>query len=66
MIMKKSSYIRTRVVNTITKKITGHTVGDLASKLLVSAGKSLASEAGKRLALVIINELQCRRRCVTT
>jgi hypothetical protein len=32
------------------KRITGNTVGDLASKLLVSAGTSMASEAGKRLA----------------
>jgi hypothetical protein len=34
----------------IVKQITGNTVGDLVSKLLVSAGTSMASEAGKRLA----------------
>jgi hypothetical protein len=34
----------------IVKRITGNTVGDLASKLVVSAGKSMAPEAGKRLA----------------
>lgn len=32
------------------RKITGNTVGDLASKLLVSASKSTASETGKILA----------------
>jgi hypothetical protein len=59
MIVLKSRYIRTHVVDgggifdtiaNIVKQITGNTVGDLASKLLVSAGKSMASEAGKRLA----------------
>jgi hypothetical protein len=59
MIVQKSRYIRTHVVGgggifdtiaNIVKRITGNTVGDLASKLLVSAGKSMASEAGKRLA----------------
>jgi hypothetical protein len=57
MIVQKSRYIRTHVVGgggifdtiaNIVKRITGNTVGDLASKLLVSAGKSMASEAGKR------------------
>jgi hypothetical protein len=59
MFVRKSHYIRTHVVggggisDTITnivKRITGNTAGDLASKLVVSAGKSMASEAGKRLA----------------
>jgi hypothetical protein len=59
MIVQKSRYIRTHVVGgggifdtiaNIVKRITGNTVGDLASKLLVSAGTSMASEAGKRLA----------------
>jgi hypothetical protein len=59
MIVQKSRYIRTHVVggggifDTIAnnvKRITGNTVGDLTSKLVVSAGKSIASEAGKRLA----------------
>jgi hypothetical protein len=59
MIVQKSRYVRTHVVGggeifdtiaNIVKQITGNTVGDLASKLLVSAGKSMASEAGKRLA----------------
>jgi hypothetical protein len=59
MIVQKSRYIRTHVVGgggifdtiaNIVKRITGNTVGDLASKLVVSAGKSMASEAGKRLA----------------
>jgi hypothetical protein len=59
MIVQKSRYIRTHVVNgggifdtiaNIVKRITGNTVGDLASKLVVSAGKSMASEAAKRLA----------------
>jgi hypothetical protein len=59
MFVRKSHYIRTHVVGgggifdtiaNIVKRITGNTVGDLASKLVVSAGKSMASEAGKRLA----------------
>jgi hypothetical protein len=59
MIVQKSRYIRTHVVGgggifdtiaNIVKRITVNTVGDLASKLMVSAGKSMASEAGKRLA----------------
>jgi hypothetical protein len=59
MIVQKSRYVRTHVVGgggifdtiaNIVKRITGNTVGDLASKLLVSAGTSMASEAGKRLA----------------
>jgi hypothetical protein len=59
MIVQKSRYIRTHVVGgggifdtiaNIVKRITGNTVGDLASKLLLSAGTSMASEAGKRLA----------------
>jgi hypothetical protein len=59
MIVRKSHYIRTHVVGgggifdtiaNIVKRITGNTIGDLASKLVVSAGKSMASEAGKRLA----------------
>jgi hypothetical protein len=59
MIVQKTRCIRTHVVgrggifDTIAnsvKRITGNTVGDLASKLVVSAGKSMASEAGKRLA----------------
>jgi hypothetical protein len=58
MIVQKSRYIRTHVVGgggiidtiaNIVKRITGNTVGDLASKLLVSTGTSMASEAGKRL-----------------
>jgi hypothetical protein len=59
MIVQKSRYVRTHVVGgggifdtiaNIVKRITGNTVGDLATKLLVSAGTSMASEAGKRLA----------------
>ena len=59
MFVRKSHYIRTHVVGgggifdtiaNIVKRITGNTIGDLASKLVVSAGKSMASEAGKRLA----------------
>jgi hypothetical protein len=34
----------------IVKRLTGNTVGNLASKLLVSAGKNMASETGERLA----------------
>jgi hypothetical protein len=59
MMINKSQYILTHVVggggifdttaNTV-KRITQYTVGDLASKLLVSAGKSMASQAGKKLA----------------
>jgi hypothetical protein len=57
MIVQKSRYIRTHVVGgggifdtvaNIARRITGNTVGDLASKLLVSAGKSMASEADTR------------------
>jgi hypothetical protein len=63
MIVQKSRYVRTHVVGgggifdtiaNIVKRITGNTVGDLASKLLVSAGTSMASEAGKRLASRLI------------
>jgi hypothetical protein len=63
MIVQKSRYVRTHVVGgngifdtiaNIVKRITGNTVGDLAAKLLVSAGTSMASEAGKRLALRFI------------
>jgi hypothetical protein len=59
MIVIKSRYIRTQIVGggvifstvaNIIKKITGNTVGALASKLMVLAGKSTASEVGKRLA----------------
>jgi hypothetical protein len=59
MFVRKSHCIRTHVVGgggifdtaaNIVKRITGNTIGDLASKLVVSAGKSMASEAGKRLA----------------
>jgi hypothetical protein len=58
MIVQKSRYIRTHVVGgggifdtiaNIVKRIAGNTVSNLASKLLVSAGTSMASEAGKRL-----------------
>jgi hypothetical protein len=57
MVVQKSPYIRTHVVggggifdtiDNIVKRITGNAVGDLTSKLLVSAGKSMVSEAGKR------------------
>jgi hypothetical protein len=59
MIVQKSRYVRTHVVGgggifdiivNIVKRITENTVGDLATKLMVSAGTSMASEAGKRLA----------------
>jgi hypothetical protein len=59
MIVQKSRYVRTHVVGgggifdtiaNIVKRITGNTVGDLASKLLVAADTSMASEAGKSLA----------------
>jgi hypothetical protein len=59
MIVQESRYVRTHVVRgggifdtiaNIVKQITGNTVGDLAFKLLVSAGTNMASEAGKRLA----------------
>jgi hypothetical protein len=59
MIVQKSRYIRTHVVGgggifdtiaNIVKRITGNTVGDLASKLLISAGTNMVSEAGNRLA----------------
>ena len=59
MFVRKSHYIRTHVVGgggifdtiaNIVKRITGNTIGDLSSKLVVLAGKSMASEAGKRLA----------------
>jgi hypothetical protein len=57
--VRKSHYIRTHVVGgggifdtiaNIVKRITDNTVGDLTSKLVISVGKSMASEAGKRLA----------------
>jgi hypothetical protein len=59
MIVQTSRYVRTHVVGgggifdtiaNIVKRITGNTVGDLATELLVSAGTGMASEAGKRLA----------------
>jgi hypothetical protein len=59
MLVRKSHYIRTHVVGgggifdtiaNIVNRITGNTFGDLASKLVVSAGKRMASKAGKRLA----------------
>jgi hypothetical protein len=58
MIVQKSRYVRTHVVggggifdtiDNIVKLVTANTVGDLASKLLVSAGTSKVSEVGKRL-----------------
>lgn len=59
MIAKKTIYIHEYVigddgifdtVSNIIKKIIENTIGDLASKLLVSTGKIMASEAGKRSA----------------
>jgi hypothetical protein len=59
MIVQKSRYVRTLVVGgggifdtiaNIVKRITGNTVGDLATKLLVPACTNMASEAGKSLA----------------
>jgi hypothetical protein len=59
MIVQKSRYIRKHVVGgggifdtipNIVQKVIGNAVGNFASELLVSAGKSIAPEAGKRLA----------------
>jgi hypothetical protein len=59
MIVQKSRYVPMYVVGgggifdkiaNVVRRITGNTVGDLASKLLLSASKSMATLAGKKLA----------------